>query len=201
MRFNRLLCQLNQMKYKFATLLITLCLLSLSAAAENGEPSLSQICSNVEGMKLLVGRETNHDFTPGNVCKLQTLSYSHDSFINFMCMNKAFLDMIENHADHDKHAGFKCNTDHVKVEHKDRMKNRRFIYKHCEKNTAAVKKIANFNNHDTDKFCQDYSQQFDFSKMDMQQIVSLCKPYYIRSDNMNGKNCSHICQHFAQYKV
>ena len=98
MRFNRLLCQLSQMKYTFATLLITLGLLSLGAAADNGEPSLSQICSNkgnAEGMKLLVGRETNHDFTLGNVCKLQTLSYSHDSFINFMCKNKDFLDMIE----------------------------------------------------------------------------------------------------------
>ena len=136
---------------------------------------------------LLASRETNHDFTPGNVCKLQRQTYSHDSFIKFMCENQAFLDMIEKQPGHDKHAGFKCNTDHVKVEHNDRMSNKHFTYKQCEKNTAAVKKIAKFNNLDKDKFCHDYSQQFDYSKMGMQQIVNLCKPYYIRPDkNING---------------
>ena len=148
---------------------------------------------------LLASRETNHDFT-GNVCKLRRKSYSHDSFIQFMCENKAFLDMIESHADHDKHAGFQCNTKHVKVEHSDRMKNKHFTYKHCEKDTDAVKKIAKFNNHDTDKFCHDYTQQFDYSKMGMQQIVNLCKPYYIRSDKMNGKNFSQTFQPLVKHK-
>ena len=136
---------------------------------------------------LVYNRESIQSFTPGKVCKLQTHAYKHDSFIKFMCENKTFLDMIESHADHDKNAGFKCNTDHVKVEHSDRRA-LHFEYKHCKADHDAVKKIAKFNNHATDKFCHQYSEQFDYKHMGMQQIVNVCKPYYIRPDIMKGKS-------------
>ena len=102
-----------------------------------------------------------------------------------MCENSAFLKMIEKSPGHDRRV-FKCDTVHVKVEHSEKTK-KKFSYNHCVRDELEVRKVAKFNNHETDKFCQRYSEQFDYTHVKLHQIANLCKPYYVSDDGLNGK--------------
>ena len=131
--------------------------------------------------------QSDHLHSPGAVCKLNKQYYSHEEFIGVMCENAAFLKMIEHSPGHDRSA-FACNTAHVRVEHSEKTKtDTKFSYNHCERDEPELRKIAKFNNHETDKFCQRYSEQFDYSNIKLHQIANLCKPYYVRDNSLNGK--------------
>ena len=119
-----------------------------------------------------------------NYCKLRKHRMSHEQFVTTICDSPFLVKEFEKSSIHKRNKNnFECSPKYVKVQNHE---NREFEHRHCERVDHEISKLHSFTNHETDQFCQSYSEQFSYEKIQVHEIANLCKPYYLHNAKLEG---------------